>query len=53
MEDLAELQNNSKNLNLQEIESENHFLKHTKRDSNGRFIVALPFKENQKNLGES
>ena len=32
---------------------EEHFKKHIKRNSKGRYIVALPFKQNAKNLGES
>lgn len=34
-------------------ESEKHFIQNTMRDISGRFIVALPFKEPKKNLGES
>lgn len=37
----------------QELLVENHFLKTTTRNSEGRFIVSVPFKETWSELGES
>ena len=41
------------NFSLEELDCEEHFKKHVKRDKYGRYIVALPFKTNSKGLGES
>ncbi|XP_072398107.1 uncharacterized protein [Diabrotica undecimpunctata] len=38
---------------VDEYKCEKHFVDHFKRDSDGRFIVKLPFKENIERLGES
>lgn len=37
----------------EENECEEHFVKHTTRDSSGRFMVRLPFRENPQKLGDS
>ena len=37
----------------EDLYCEEHFKKHIKRNSEGRYIVALPFKQSAKNLGES
>lgn len=49
----AEVTENSNSLSPAEQECENHFISHTTRDSTGRFIVALPFKQNRPQLGNS
>lgn len=40
-------------LSAEEIACENHFVLNTTRDSSGRFIVEIPFKEQVDKLGES
>lgn len=38
---------------LEEVEAEKHFIQNFKQDPSGRFIVALPFKHDFKELGSS
>ena len=40
-------------LSMEEIAAEKHFKANTVRSANGRYVVALPFKENVNRLGES
>lgn len=40
-------------LSPEEVICEQHFVDHIKRNSEGRYVVALPFKANSSNLGES
>lgn len=42
-----------KTRSYEEEACEAHFTKTTKRDSNGRFIVSIPFKDSVENLGDS
>ena len=44
---------NTTHLSAEELECEKHFQQHTKRDKSGRYIVALPFKNNKETLGDS
>lgn len=50
--DIEEI-SSKKFLSTEETFCEDHFQKHVSRDVNGRYVVALPFNENIKNLGES
>ncbi|XP_055922803.1 uncharacterized protein LOC129953587 [Eupeodes corollae] len=43
----------SKLLKPEEIKCEEHFLKTTKKNSEGRFVVSFPFKEDPESLGQS
>ncbi|XP_076760954.1 uncharacterized protein LOC143429305 [Xylocopa sonorina] len=40
-------------LSLDEAAAENHFKQHIQRLENGRYVVALPFKDNHNQLGDS
>ena len=45
---------NKNNFSVEELKCEEHFKKHTRRDASGRYVVALPFKDNYENeLGDS
>lgn len=50
---LGELHFSKSNWSKDEIYCKNHFKTNVIRDHEGRFIVALPFKENHQGLGES
>ncbi|XP_043283142.1 uncharacterized protein [Venturia canescens] len=45
--------NKSKHWSTEELACEEHFRKNVKRDNQGRYIVALPFKQGHPSLGES
>ena len=49
LEEVSELNK----LTEQELECEDHFNNHFTRDSDGRYVVALPFRKNSKPLGDS
>ena len=51
--ELEEYTNTSPHLNDEETLCEEHFAKHTIRDSSGKFIVHLPFSESLTSLGKS
>ncbi|XP_046395767.1 uncharacterized protein LOC124163028 [Ischnura elegans] len=44
---------NQKPSTVEERECEDHFVKNTRRDHTGRFIVRLPFRKNPTELGDS
>ncbi|XP_026467523.1 uncharacterized protein LOC113371093 [Ctenocephalides felis] len=50
---LEEIKNDISNLTDDETFCENHFITNFKRDSTGRFIVKIPFKDNKVHLGDS
>ena len=43
----------TKLLSQEEQACESHFTAHTQRNSEGRYVVQLPFNEKKKNLGDS
>ncbi|XP_065086854.1 uncharacterized protein LOC135708681 [Ochlerotatus camptorhynchus] len=51
--ELEEYTNTSPHFNEEEIRCEEHFTKHTIRDSSGKFIVRLPYLESPTSLGKS
>lgn len=51
--DLQEVEGRTHEFSEKEIACEKHFFENAKRDSAGRFIVALPLKQPPSSLGES